>query len=349
MNLPIAFPNKKQSPTTQTVMTIDVGATKTHLAFFRFQKDQLTLLREAVFSSKTFDSFTDILDAFAWDNPKPEVMTIAFAGPIIGNSAQATNLDWHIDLDELKAKLQFDSIFLINDLEAHAYGLYHLEEGERQTIHIGNPLVKGNAAIIAPGTGLGEAGLFWDGKALHPFATEGGHAGFSPRDDMDDRILVQLRQQYGHVSWERLLSGAGISHIYDFLLQESGGEPALWIQEQSKEKNMAELVSYGAQKGDPVCQKTMALFFKYLAIECGNLALKFNATGGIFIGGGIVPKNLSLLDLVTFQKHFYDKGRLRPLLEQVPVYVVLNQKTALLGAAYYGAYASVSNPELEKV
>jgi glucokinase len=348
MNLPIAFPNKKESADTSLVMAIDVGATKTHLAFFQFQKDQLTLLREAVFSSKAFDSFTDILDVFDWNNPKPKVMTIAFAGPIIGRRAQATNLSWHIDLDELKAKLEFDAIFLINDLEAHAYGLYRLEEHERQTIHIGNPSVKGNAAIIAPGTGLGEAGLFWDGKALHPFATEGGHVGFSPRDAVDDRILVHLRQQYGHVSWERLLSGAGISHIYDFLLAESGGEPSLWIQEQSKEKNIAELVSYGAQKGDPICQRTMVLFFKYLAIESGNLALKFNATGGIFIGGGIVPKNISLLDVVAFQKHFYDKGRLRPLLEQVPVYVLLNQKTALLGAAYYGAYATVSNPALEK-
>ncbi len=339
MKIPIAFPHEKLSKDNMLVLAADVGGTKTHFALYKVGKDSLELIREEKFASQKHSSFKNILELFQWNTPLPDALSIAFAGPILNGHATATNLPWSIDLSELSKELKFKNIFLINDLQANAYGLAALQKEELHTLHEGDPSLKGNAAIIAPGTGLGEAGLFWDGKALHPYATEGGHTDFGPHDEIDDQLLDKLRSQFGHVSWERMVSGPGIWNIYEFLREQEGVDLPDWMEEKCKTIGNAAAVSHGATSGDPICKKAMDLFFKYLAEEAANLSVSFNATGGLFIGGGVVPKNLHLLNKEIFMEHFYDKGRMHPMLRQVPIHIVLNDKTALLGAIYYGAYA----------
>ena len=339
MNIPIAFPNEKLSKASMLVLAADVGGTKTHFALYKVEEDKLELIREEKFASQEHNSFKNLLELFRWDSPQPDAICIAFAGPILNGQANATNLPWSLNSNELKKELAFENVFLINDLEANAYGLTVLKKEEFLTLHEGDPTLKGNAAIIAPGTGLGEAGLFWDGKKLHPYATEGGHTDYGPNSEMDDLLLKRLRKKFGHVSWERIVSGPGIMNIYDFLIEQQGIEKPDWLTEQAKTTGEAAAISKGASSDDPLCKQAINLFFKYLAEEAANLAISFQATGGMFIGGGVVPKNLHLLDKDHFMEHFFDKGRMYPMLRQVPIHIILNDRTALFGAVTYGAYA----------
>ena len=198
--------------------------------------------------------------------------------------------------------------------------------------------VPGNAVIISPGTGLGEAGLFWDGKAYHPFATEGGHAEFSPRNKFDADLWHFLHEKYGLVSWERIISGSGIYDIYQFLIQTKGIREPNWFKEQILHEDPAALISAGALEGNyPVCKETIDLFVRYLATEANQFALKTKATGGIFIGGGIVPKIIESIDKEIFNQNFIKSDRMEELLDLMPVKAILNEKTATYGAALYGA------------
>ena len=230
-------------------------------------------------------------------------------------------------------------VVFINDLEANSYGLAGLQSNELAAIHTINTKSTGNIAIIAPGTGLGEAGLYYDGKKYHPFATEGGHSDFSPRTEQDIDLFRYLQQHYGHVSWERVLSGPGIHAIFTFLTTVERKQIPAWLAEQLQDGDPTPVISNAAiHQQEPVCLETLQLFVRYLAMETASLCLKLKATGGCYLGGGIPPKILPLLQTGEWYKHFLDMGRMKDLLEQIPVYVVLNDKTALLGAAYYGAY-----------
>ncbi len=332
----IAFPNKAKSADGTTVLAADIGGTKTNLALFKKVGSELTKVRSAKFRSADYHSFGDMVRRFHEQSDLPQRISIGIAGPVLNEKASATNLGWGIDLPALKTELGIADIYLLNDLEANAYGLAALQPDEFWTLNPGNPDIPGNAAIISPGTGLGEAGLFWDGRAYHPFATEGGHADFSPRSDLDIEFLQYLQRQYDHVSWERVVSGMGIYHIFKFLRDVKGHSVPGELAEKIAVGDPAKAIGEAAQTDCFICVNTINLFFKYLAIETANMALKFKATGGIYIGGGIVPKLLELLKNSDFFTHFKRAGRLQDLMESISVKVVLNPETALLGAAWYG-------------
>lgn len=332
----IAFPERVPMREGASLLAADVGGTKTHLALVEVHDDEIRFVKEAVYPSKQFASLLEAIRLFIGDAPPPERLSIAFAGLVQDGKAFATNLGWTIDTRQLGEDLGIAQVFLINDLEAEAYGLAALKAEDLTTIYPGNAHVKGNAAIIAPGTGLGEAGLYWDGAALHPFATEGGHTDFAPRTPFDWELLQYLQEKHGHVSWERVVSGIGICNIYNFLRDGKHREEPDSLKEKMKAQEQGAVIGTGAQEGHPICVETLEVFTRYLAVETSSLAMKLNATGGVFIGGGILPKIWNEKLQAIFLEHFLQVGRLRPLIESVPVYLVLNTKAVLLGAAYYG-------------
>ncbi len=333
--IPIAFPKKKSFSGNTALLAVDVGGTKTDVALYNRHNGAIFLEKEAVFSSKKFDSLADIIRNFNGEAPLPESLCIAFAGPVLDGKARATNLDWQVDAEALSRELGIPQVFLLNDLEAKAYGIAALTEQDLTSIYAGKNNAEGNMAIIAPGTGLGEAGLYWDGRLFHPFATEGGHTDFAPRNEFDWELLLFLQKQFGHVSWERLVSGPGIHQIYCFLREVKHWEAPANLQENIKNNDPAAAIALGVTENCPICEETMQLFVQYLAIETSNLALKLKSTGGIFIGGGILPKIWNEKLRSIFLEHFFQVGRMRPLLEEMTIQLILNPKTALLGAAWY--------------
>ena len=334
--IPLAFPVKKALRDDTGLLAADVGGTKTDVALFKRRNGKMVLEKEMVFPSKKFNSLSEIIRNFNGEAPLPERLSIAFAGPILDGKARATNLDWQVDAEILSRELGIPQVFLLNDLEAKAYGMAALTEKDLTSIYAGKNTAEGNMAIIAPGTGLGEAGLYWDGRMFHPFATEGGHTDFAPRNEFDWELLLFLQKQFGHVSWERVVSGPGIYQIYCFLRDVKHREAPASLQENIKNTDPAAAIALGAAENHPICAETMRLFVRYLAIETSNLALKLKATGGIFIGGGILPKIWNETYRAIFIEHFFQVGRMRHLLEEMPVQLILNPKTALLGAAWYG-------------
>ncbi|NNJ89708.1 MAG: glucokinase, partial [Eudoraea sp.] len=262
---------------------------------------------------------------------------LGVAGPVNQGKVQGTNFPWEITIEGIQEGLRVTWVSLINDMEANAYGLAALQTKDLEVLKSGSDIA-GNAAIISSGTGLGEAGLYWDGTHYHPFATEGGHCDFAPRNDLDIGLWRFLHQKFGHVSWERVVSGPGICDIYDFLRgYRDQPEPKGIFRDNLKEDRAKVITTAALERSDPICVETLELYIRYLGAEAAQLALKTKATGGIYIGGGIIPKILKGIDKEVFRTNFVQSGRLNPLLEMIPVTVVLNENTALLGAAYYGA------------
>ena len=340
--LPLAFQHPDfNSDKPITILAGDVGGTKTNMAMYRADVNGITKLREARYASQEYTSLTEIIIHFT-STEWPDRICMAVAGPVLHGKVSLTNLLWQLDSNAMSTALKVPVSFL-NDLEANAYGLAGLHSNELATINTGNAgstTVTGNIAIIAAGTGLGEAGMYFDGQRYHPFPTEGGHCGFAPRTEIDVSLWRFLGQQHAHVSWERILSGPGIHAIFQFLTTVERRLIPAWLQEQLLEDDPAAVISNAAQhRQEPVCIETLESFSRYLAIEAANLVLKLKATGGCYLSGGIAPKVLPFLQTDQWYKHFIDAGRMKSLLEEVPVYVILNSKTPLLGAAYYGAYS----------
>ena len=339
--MPLAFGNKKDISTKNgVVLAGDIGGTKTNLVLFQVEKGQFKTLKEKRFSTKDYNSFFEIVKAFH-DNKSLAINSICLgvAGPVISGKVKGVNFPWEIDDEDIANQLKVPSVSVLNDMEANAYGLAALQSEELITIKQGTS-VAGNAVIISPGTGLGEGGLYWDGSHFHPFASEGGHCDFCPRNETEAALWQFMHQRYKHVSWERVLSGPGILDMYQFLIEYRNIPEPEGIREKMKEINPSAAISYYAiEKKDPICLATLDLFTRLLGVEAAQLALKMKATGGVFIGGGIVPKILKTMDLAIFKRGFVQSGRLDVLLEVIPVKVILNDKTALLGAAYYGAMA----------
>lgn len=318
------------------VLAGDIGGTKTNLALFKASGDEILPLYNNNYQTSDFSSLTDILALFLKDIPDPHKFCLGVAGPVLNGHAKLSNIKWEIDRNELKNHFNRD-FSIINDLEATAYGLAMLNESETVVIHQGKEQIPGNAAVIAPGTGLGQAGVYWDGRFYHPFATEGGHTDFASRNLQDFELYLYLQKQFGHVSWERVLSGPGIIQIYKFLVQELKREESLNLKEKFKDAYDAITISRNV-KNCLVCKETMELFIRFLAFESANLVLKHNAIGGLFIGGGIAPSILDLFKEYDFNSYFCQSGRLNDLIENVTVRVILNTKAALLGAAWYGVH-----------
>lgn len=324
----------------QLVAAADIGGTKTAIALYEVQGHGLNCLEERVYQSNQYNTFLDLLGEFIQATRPPDKLSIGIAGPVLHGKAEATNLPWVVSRDEILQKLDIAHVSLLNDLEANAYGLAALGPEELVTLYSGKNVGAGNAAVISAGTGLGEAGLYWDGKSYHPFPTEGGHTDFAPRTETDVALYQYLHKKWDHVSWERVLSGPGIYNIYCFLRDGlNRNEPAA-LADAIKAGDPPRVISTAAIEDNvPICVETMTLFTHYLAVESSNMVLKMKATGGLFLGGGIVPKIRSFITEERFLASYLKAGRMRKLVEETPVHIILNDKTALLGAAYYGAFS----------
>lgn len=317
-------------------LALDVGGTKTRIALFNISNNfQLKVIKEKKYSTQEAANLEEMLLDFCPVMNKIEAIGIALAGPVIKDEAQLTNVDWKVEKEQIIKATGVQTIYLLNDLEASAFGIPFMQISELMSIHKAEKRMTGNAAVIAPGTGLGEAGMFWDGQNFHPFATEGGHCDFSPRDNTDVNLLMFLQHKYGHVSWERLVSGKGIVNIFDFLRTSSNYELEDSLEAILLNGDVAANISTAALEGVQVADHTMKLFVRYLAIESSNLALKLKATGGLYIGGGIIPKIWNDDYQNLFLKHFFGVGRLEPLLRCIDVQIILNPKSVLFGAAHY--------------
>ncbi len=319
------------------VLVGDIGGTKTGLGIAEVAGDRVTLELHRRYPSRKSVSLGEIATTFLDETGSGcEVAAFAVAGPVVAGRSKTTNLPWQIDAAALQKSLGFERVGLLNDLEAVAWGVPALSANELAVIQRGAPDAVGNACVVAAGTGLGEAGLFWDGARYRPFATEGGHTDFAPTDDREFALLNYLQKRVGRVSWERVVSGMGIGTVYEFLAQwHKATHPPAVAEALRSDGDIAAAVAEAAHNGHTISQEALELFAVLYGREAGNTALKHMAMGGVYLGGGIAPKNLALLQGAGFIEGFLDKGRMRGLMERIPVRVILDPQTPLYGAARY--------------
>lgn len=318
------------------ILAGDIGGTKTHLALFP-ENEPRNWVVNAKFHSAEHENLRSIVSQFLEANPDHRVEKACFgiAGPIQDRKCKATNLPWVVDADVMERDAKIPTVSLINDLEANAFGIECLNEDELFVLNPGTRH-KGNRALISAGTGLGEAGLFWDGKRHHPFACEGGHCSFAPENDLEIKLLRYLKKRYDHVSFERILSGPGLLHIYEFLIEEGLEKERDEVRSAFEGADPPKVITeMGMKSADAACMRALDTFVSIYGSEAANWALKMLAVGGMYIGGGIAPKMLNELQEGSFMKRFIQKGRFTSVLLGIPVKVILNPNTALLGAAYY--------------
>ncbi len=347
------------------ILAGDIGGTKTNLALYDWMTERVEPVRLESFHSADYKSLEEILDEFLTPPAPPRALEeleqaqvgdtheeaappaepvklaaacFGVAGPVIDNHSHTTNLPWVVDGSTIAKRFDIPRVQLLNDLESTAYGILMLRPDEVEVLNAGTPPKKRQAlALIAAGTGLGEAILFWDGKTYRPMASEGGHADFAPNNDNEIELLRYLRGQYLHVSYERVLSGPGLHAIYEYLRDTKKNEPT-WLAEKIKAGNPAAEIAEAGLKGQAdIAKQALDLFASIYGAEAGNLALKALSLDGVYVGGGIAPKLIKKLQDGTFMKAFTNKGRYKRLLSTMPVKVVMNQHTALLGAASVAA------------
>ncbi len=317
------------------ILAGDIGGTNARLAYFQPQNGHLRLLAERVFPSREHSELGEIVEQFLEESgTRPEVACFGIAGPVRNGRVETSNLPWVIEQSRLARQIRLPATLLINDLEASAWGIGALEKTDLVPLNrVKGPAV-GNQAVIAPGTGLGEAGMFWDGTGHHVFACEGGHTDFGPQDDLQIELLRFLQKRFGHVSYERIVSGPGLVNVYEFLRDGGREKETPKVAAQMKRGDPAAAISRAAlDAACPLALKALDVWISVFGAEASNLALKTMATGGLFLAGGISPKILPKLKEPLFMQAFLHKGRLRPLVESIPVQVVTNEKAGLLGAA----------------
>ena len=321
------------------ILAGDIGATKTIFALYRKVSGRLELVREEIFKSQEFPQFEQILTEFLAHSGQVQIKTICLgvAGPVRDGHCKTTNLPWILDEQDLSKAFRVKSVRLLNDLEAMAYGMLFVSPREMVDLNPGIPPQKNaNIAVIAAGTGLGEAMLCWDGRAYFPVASEGGHVDFAPQTDQEIDLLRFLRSEYGHVSYERILSGPGLFNIYRFLRDTGFAPESDWLREKLQNNDPGPTITQiGLTEGDKLCTQTLQLFTSIYGAEAGNLALKTMALGGIYVGGGIAAHILDKLKDGAFTQAFWNKGRYTDLLKKIPVKVVLDPRAGLMGAAHY--------------
>ncbi|HEY8160307.1 MAG TPA: glucokinase [Methylobacter sp.] len=320
------------------ILAGDIGGTKTVLSIFtRDANGSLICLQEQIYSSQLFPEFDDILTAFLPADVDIKSACFGVAGPVVNQRCHTTNLPWLLDAEVLKIKLGTSKVKLLNDLEAMALGMLYLPEQDLVELNPNAVIHMGNVAVIAAGTGLGEAILYWDGNKHYPMATEGGHSDLAAQNTQQDQLLAYLRKSYpDHVSYERILSGIGFSHLYDFLCEQEFAPRCQDIPDINSGIDRNAVISrLGLSGEDPLCAEAVRLFVELYGAETGNLALKSLAIGGVFIGGGIGPKILPAMQDGNFIRAFKAKGRFFPLLEKISVKLSLNPRTPLIGAINY--------------
>lgn len=341
------------------ILAGDIGGTKTQLALFDWTAERIDPQRIETFHSADYASLEEMLTEFlappkiplsidqidpasgqepsAAPETAPLTITAAsfgVAGPVFENHSRTTNLPWVVDGAAISKQFNIRHVELINDLEAMAYGILLMRPDELVTLNAGTVPSRPQAiALIAAGTGLGQSILFWDGNRYRPIPSEGGHADFAPNSDQEIDLLRYLRSQYLHVSFERVLSGPGLLAIYEYLRDAKKNEPT-WLAEKIKAGDPAAEIAEAGLKGQAeIAKQALDLFASIYGAEAGNLALKCMAVNGVYLGGGIAPKMLAKLKDGTFMKAFTNKGRYKRMMSQIPVHVVMNPHTGLLGAA----------------
>jgi glucokinase len=320
------------------ILAGEIGATRTRLAAFEKEGSRLQLVVEKTYLSQEHSGLPEIISAFV----KAEGIGVhnacfGVAGPVRRGRSKISNLPWVIDSRDLAKQLRLDAVGMINDLEAYAYGIDGLDSKDFVTLNAGSEDAEGNRAVISARTGLGVACLYWDGFRHHPFGCEGGHSDFAPRNSLEMELLAYLQNKYGRISCERLLSGPGIKNIYDFLRDTQKTEEPQWLKDQiGAAADPPALISQLAEEGKAaICDQTMTIFVSIYGAETGNVALNFLSTGGIFIGGSVAAKNVSRMKDPIFMQSFLDKGRMESLLKDMPVTIVLNDDSGIIGAARY--------------
>jgi len=327
------------------ILAGDVGGTKVHLALYNFEAGKLKPIRDQKFPAHEFASLDDVVNKFLnadGDRPAEKKSDIAAAcfgcpGPVRDGHLKLTNLPWTLDARDLRGSLGIEHIFLINDLEANGYGIPELAPESIFTLHAADAAAVGHRGLVSAGTGLGEALLIWDGKQHRPIPSEGGHSDFAARSDREIALLQYLRKTLnGRVSFERVVSGLGIKNIYAYLRDVEKLHEPQWLKDRLANEDPNAVIGTCAEDGSSsICFETMKIFAGAFGAEAGNVALKVLAMGGIYLGGGIAPKTLKTLQNGAFIQAFLDKGRLSPLLQSIPVRVILDDTCALLGAAAY--------------
>jgi glucokinase len=328
------------------ILAGDVGGTKVHMALYNFEEGRLKPVRDQKFPASEFATLDDVVlrflsadDGHAATSPS-DIVAACFGcpGPVRDGRLKLTNLPWTLDARELRASLGIEHIFLINDLEANGYGVPELSKESIFVLHTGDAAGVGHRGLVSAGTGLGEALLIWDGKQRHiPIPSEGGHCDFAARNDREIAMLQYLRKTLnGRVSFERVVSGLGIKNIYAFLRDDQKMEEPTWLRDRMEAEDPNAVIGHCAEDGSSeICYETLQIFTAAFGAEAGNVALKVLAMGGMYLGGGIAPKILKTLQAGAFTQAFLDKGRMSPLLDLIPIRVILDDTCALLGAAAY--------------
>ena len=329
------------------ILAGDVGGTKVHLALYDFIDGKLKYSRDERYPAKEYSGLEEIVRAFLGTD-KVTAACFGVPGPVRDGRLRLTNLPWTLDSHELSVNLGVTHVFLINDLEANGYGVAELAADQIYTLSEGDSSQIGNRALIAAGTGLGEGLLIWNGRNHSPFPSEGGHADFAPRNEDEIDLLRFLKQKYnGRISCERVVSGMGLTNVYEFLREVRGIDEPAWLAERiASEDPNAVITELALAAKSEICEKALDMFVSAYGAEAANLALKVLSVGGLYVGGGIAPRILEKLKDGTFMKAFTDKGRLSQLLVNMPVRVILESRAALLGAA---AYAEARAAELSGI
>jgi glucokinase len=317
------------------ILAGDIGGTHARLAFFDVTNGDFRLVSASVFPSREYAGLDEIVAKFVDSSSlHPDAACFGIAGPVRNGRVVTSNLPWTVEAKNLADELKLKDAVLINDLEANAWGISALDAKDVLCLNPGKGHPVGNQAVIAAGTGLGEAGMYWDGTKHHIFACEGGHSDFAPRNELEIELLQYLSGRYGHVSYERIVSGPGLVNVFQFLRDTGRGTESKWLTDEMQRSDPAAVISRAAMEGKcQLCEHALDLFISIYGAESGNLALKLFSTGGVYLGGGIAPKLVAKLAGPLFMQAFVGKGRMQPLLEAMPVKVITNDQTALIGAA----------------
>ena len=321
------------------VLAGDVGGTKTDLALFETTAAGPRLVRDRTLPSRDFASLEAAIEQFLDSGPRPKIQAVCLgvAGPVVDGRCQTTNLPWVIDEKLLAYAIPAPRVKLLNDLEVAAHGVLELPEEELRTLQAGMPR-RGNLVLIAAGTGLGEALIVREGERRIVIPSEGGHGDLAARNELEDDLLRYLRKEFGRVSCERVLAGAGLFNIYRFLRDTGWAKESPDVAERMRKENPNAIVTeLGLPKRDALCDKALDVFAGFYGAEAGNLALTAMAVGGVLVGGGIAPRIIERLAVGGFVAAFRDKGRLAPLMETIPIHVSLNPRAPLFGAAHVAA------------
>jgi glucokinase len=322
------------------ILAGDIGGTNSRLAWCEVSGSRVEVKRARTYKSREHESLECIVKEFLEEGrERLDGAAFGVAGPVREGRARISNLTWVVDEGELKDLLDTEAVRLANDLEVTAHGLAALDASDFAVLREGEPDPGGNEALIAAGTGLGEAGLHWEGDGHRPFPSEGGHCDFAPRNETEQALLRHLWREHDHVSYEQVVSGPGLHHIYRFLRDTGRGEEPPWLKDAIAAGDPPPVISeHGLSRRSKLCSDALDLFVSIYGAEAGNLALKLMATAGMFVGGGIARKILPRLEESGFLASFAAKGRMSALLERIPVRVVLDDRCALLGAARLARY-----------